>query len=121
VITIGIETSCDDTAVTLIENNGKILSNVLTSQDAFHKDFGGIVPEIASRKHAELIGYTIVEALKLANLYLNSIDLISVTKGPGLVGSLLVGVAFNYDFSCGHALTNAFGFVHIAIYDYFNF
>ena len=91
-ITIGIETSCDDTAVALIENNGKILSNVLTSQDAFHKDFGGIVPEIASRKHAELIGYTIVEALKLANLSLNSIDLISVTKGPGLVGSLLVGV-----------------------------
>ncbi|MGC8690273.1 tRNA (adenosine(37)-N6)-threonylcarbamoyltransferase complex transferase subunit TsaD [Caldisericum sp.] len=91
-ITLGIETSCDDTAVSLIENDGKILSNVLTSQEVFHKDFGGIVPEIASRKHAELIGYTIKEALKLANTSLNDIDLISVTKGPGLIGSLLVGV-----------------------------
>ncbi|MEF3245107.1 MAG: tRNA (adenosine(37)-N6)-threonylcarbamoyltransferase complex transferase subunit TsaD [Caldisericaceae bacterium] len=91
-ITLGIETSCDDTAVALIENDGKILSNVLTSQDVFHRDFGGIVPEIASRKHAELIGYTIVEALKLAKKELKDIDLISVTKGPGLVGSLLVGI-----------------------------
>ena len=91
-ITLGIETSCDDTAVAFVENKGRIVSNVLTSQDAFHKDFGGIVPEIASRKHAELIGYAITEALKQANLSLNDIDLISVTKGPGLVGSLLVGV-----------------------------
>jgi len=91
-ITLGIETSCDDTAVAVVENNGKILSNVLTSQEVFHKDFGGIVPEIASRKHAELIGYAIVEALKLANKSLNDLDLISVTKGPGLVGSLLVGL-----------------------------
>ncbi|BAL81346.1 tRNA (adenosine(37)-N6)-threonylcarbamoyltransferase complex transferase subunit TsaD [Caldisericum exile] len=91
-ITLGIETSCDDTAVSVIENDGKILSNVLTSQEVFHRDFGGIVPEIASRKHAELIGYTIVEALKLANISLRDIDLISVTKGPGLVGSLLVGL-----------------------------
>lgn len=89
---LGIETSCDDTAVAIIESNGKILSNVLSSQNEFYKDFGGIVPEIASRKHAELIGYVIVEAIKLANVKLNDIDLISVTKGPGLVGSLLVGI-----------------------------
>ncbi|MGB9694485.1 MAG: tRNA (adenosine(37)-N6)-threonylcarbamoyltransferase complex transferase subunit TsaD [Caldisericaceae bacterium] len=91
-IVLGIETSCDDTAASIVEEKGLILSNVLSSQDSFHKDFGGIVPEIASRKHSELIGYTIVEALKLANKDLNSIDLISVTKGPGLVGSLLVGL-----------------------------
>jgi len=88
-ITLGIETSCDDTAAALIENEGKILSNVLTSQNEFHKDFGGIVPEIASRKHAELIGYVLLEALKIAGINLNLVDLISVTKGPGLVGSLL--------------------------------
>lgn len=89
---LGIETSCDDTAVAIIESNGRILSNVLSSQNEFYKDFGGIVPEIASRKHAELIGYVIVEAIKLANVKLNGINLISVTKGPGLVGSLLVGI-----------------------------
>ncbi len=89
---LGIETSCDDTAVAVIKSNGKILSNVLSSQNEFYKDFGGIVPEIASRKHAELIGYVIVEAMKLSDVKLKDIDLISVTKGPGLVGSLLVGI-----------------------------
>ncbi len=91
-IALGIETSCDDTAASIIEENGKILSNVLSSQEVFHKDFGGIVPEIASRKHSELIGYTIVEALKLSGKTMSSVDLISVTKGPGLVGSLLIGI-----------------------------
>lgn len=89
---LGIETSCDDTACSIIEENGKILSNVLSSQNEFHKDFGGIVPEIASRKHSELIGYVIIEALKIASIDLKDINLISVTKGPGLVGSLLVGI-----------------------------
>jgi N6-L-threonylcarbamoyladenine synthase len=89
---LGIETSCDDTAASVIDESGVILSNVLSSQEVFHKDFGGIVPEIASRKHSELIGYTIVEALKLSKKELSGIDLISVTKGPGLVGSLLIGI-----------------------------
>jgi N6-L-threonylcarbamoyladenine synthase len=91
-IILGIETSCDDTAISLIDEKGKVLSNVLSSQEIFHRDFGGIVPEIASRKHSELIGYVITEALKIAGKSLEDIDLISVTKGPGLVGSLLVGV-----------------------------
>ena len=91
-IILGIETSCDDTAISLINERGEVLSNVLSSQEIFHKDFGGIVPEIASRKHSELIGYVITEALKIAGKSLEDIDLISVTKGPGLVGSLLVGV-----------------------------
>lgn len=103
---LGIETSCDDTAASVIDENGVILSNVLSSQEVFHKDFGGIVPEIASRKHSELIGYTIVEALKLSNKELNDIDLISVTKGPGLVGSLLIGLeaAKALSFACDKPL-----------------
>ncbi len=89
---MGIETSCDDTAVAIIDENGNVKSNVLSSQTQFYKDYGGIVPEIASRKHAELIGYVLEEALKLANVTLDDLDLISVTYGPGLIGSLLVGV-----------------------------
>lgn len=89
---LGIETSCDDTAAAVIDESGRVLSNVLSSQNDFHRDYGGIVPEIASRKHAELIGYVIEEALKLSNTTLKEIDLVSVTKGPGLVGSLLIGI-----------------------------
>ena len=89
---LGIETSCDDTASAVVNDKGEVLSNVLSSQEQFHKDFGGIVPEIASRKHAELIGYVIKDALKLSHSEMKDIDAVSVTYGPGLVGSLLVGV-----------------------------
>ncbi len=89
---LGIETSCDDTAAAVIDENGNVLSNVLSSQTQFYKDFGGIVPEIASRKHTELIGYVIQEALNIANIDITNINLVSVTYGPGLVGSLIVGV-----------------------------
>ena len=89
---LGIETSCDDTAAAVINENGNVLSNVLSSQTQFYKDFGGIVPEIASRKHAELIGYVIQEALNTAKIDIEEIGLVSVTYGPGLVGSLIVGV-----------------------------
>ncbi len=89
---LGIETSCDDTAIAVIDEKGNVKSNVLSSQTQFYKDYGGIVPEIASRKHAELIGYVLEEALKLAKITLDDLNLISVTYGPGLVGSLLVGV-----------------------------
>ncbi len=89
---LGIETSCDDTAASVINEKGEVLSNILSSQTQFFKDYGGIVPEIASRKHTELIGYVIEEALKTARTTLDNINLIAVTYGPGLVGSLLVGV-----------------------------
>jgi N6-L-threonylcarbamoyladenine synthase len=89
---LGIETSCDDTAAAIINENGNVLSNILSSQTEFYKDFGGIVPEIASRKHAELIGYVIQEALDKAESDIEKIGLVSVTYGPGLVGSLIVGV-----------------------------
>ncbi len=89
---LGIETSCDDTASAVINENGDVLSNILSSQTQFYKDYGGIVPEIASRKHTEFIGYVIEESLSLAKINLKDVSLIAVTYGPGLVGSLLVGV-----------------------------
>ncbi len=90
---LGVETSCDDTAAAVVENGRNILSNVVSSQDSFHLRFGGIVPEIASRRHLEVMNPVIDEALAKAGLSLNGLDGIAVTYGPGLVGSLLVGVS----------------------------
>ncbi len=92
-ITLGIETSCDETAVAILENK-KILSNVLYSQIREHSKYGGVVPEIASRKHIEKIGYIFEEAVATSQINIEDIDTVAVTKGPGLVGSLLVGVNF---------------------------
>lgn len=90
---LGIETSCDDTAAAVVADGRTILSNVLSSQNAFHAKYGGIVPEIASRKHVELILYVIQDALDAAQVTLDEIEAIAVTNRPGLVGSLLVGVS----------------------------
>jgi N6-L-threonylcarbamoyladenine synthase len=90
---LGIETSCDDTAAAVVADGGTILSNVISSQNEFHAKYGGIVPEIASRKHVELILYVIQEALDSAGVTLREIDAIAVTNRPGLVGSLLVGLS----------------------------
>jgi N6-L-threonylcarbamoyladenine synthase len=89
---MGIETSCDETAVAIIKNGREITSNVVASQIESHKRFGGVVPEIASRHHVEQITIVIEEALKQANLTFSEIDAIAVTEGPGLVGALLIGV-----------------------------
>ncbi|MFP7299943.1 tRNA (adenosine(37)-N6)-threonylcarbamoyltransferase complex transferase subunit TsaD [Neobacillus niacini] len=89
---MGIETSCDETAVAIIKNGREIASNVVASQIESHKRFGGVVPEIASRHHVEQITIIIEEALKEANLTLPDLDAIAVTEGPGLVGALLIGV-----------------------------
>lgn len=89
---LGIETSCDDTAAAVVRDGRDILSNVISSQAAYHEKYGGIVPEIASRKHQENIIPVIAEALERAGLTLGGIDGIAVTQGPGLIGSLLVGV-----------------------------
>lgn len=91
-IILGIETSCDDTAAAVVRDGRDILSNVISSQADYHKKYGGIVPEIASRKHQENIIPVIAEALERANLDLGCIDAVAVTQGPGLIGSLLVGV-----------------------------
>src|SRR5690625_6904957 len=91
-IILGIETSCDETAVAIVKNGTDILSNVVSSQIESHKRFGGVVPEIASRHHVEQITVVLEEAFRQAQVTWNKIDAIAVTEGPGLVGALLVGV-----------------------------
>ncbi|MBS4197658.1 tRNA (adenosine(37)-N6)-threonylcarbamoyltransferase complex transferase subunit TsaD [Lederbergia citri] len=89
---LGIETSCDETAASIVKNGTEIISNVVASQIESHKRFGGVVPELASRHHVEQMTIVIEEALKQANVSFKDIDAIAVTEGPGLVGALLVGV-----------------------------
>ena len=89
---LGIESSCDDTAAAVVRDGKDILSNVISSQADFHRRYGGIVPEIASRKHLENIVPVINEALRRAGTGLDAVQGIAVTQGPGLVGSLLVGI-----------------------------
>ena len=93
VLILGIESSCDETAASVVRNGREILSNVISSQIALHTQFGGVVPEIASRKHIEKINQVIEQALADAGVTLDDITAIGVTYGPGLVGALLVGVA----------------------------
>ena len=90
---LGIETSCDDTATAVVRDARDVRSSVSTNQDAFHAKYGGIVPEIASRRHASLLSAAIDDALCRADVTLADVDGIAVTTGPGLVGSLVVGVA----------------------------
>lgn len=90
---LAIESSCDETAAAVIRNGREVLSNVISSQIELHKLYGGVVPEIASRKHIEKINQVIEEALSEAGITLDDLDAIGVTYGPGLVGALLVGVA----------------------------
>jgi len=90
---LAIESSCDETAAAVVKNGREVLSNIISSQIDLHTLYGGVVPEIASRKHTEQINQVIEEALKTANCTLNDIDAIAVTYGPGLVGALLVGVS----------------------------
>lgn len=93
VLILAIESSCDETAAAVVKNGREVLSNVISSQIALHTLYGGVVPEIASRKHIEKINYVIQEALDQAGVTLGDLDAVGVTYGPGLVGALLVGVA----------------------------
>ncbi|MDO5383064.1 MAG: tRNA (adenosine(37)-N6)-threonylcarbamoyltransferase complex transferase subunit TsaD [Eubacteriales bacterium] len=93
VLILAIESSCDETAAAVVKNGREVLSNVINSQIAIHTEYGGVVPEIASRKHIENINPVVRMALKEANVTLDDITAIGVTYGPGLVGALLVGVA----------------------------
>jgi len=90
---LGIESSCDETAAAVVKNGREVLSNIIFSQIALHTEYGGVVPEIASRKHIEKINQVIEQALSEAHMKLNEMDAIAVTYGPGLVGALLVGVS----------------------------
>ncbi len=91
---LGIESSCDETAAAVIKDGRKICSNVIASQIDIHKIYGGVVPEVASRKHLETISYVVRNALKEANLKIEDIDLVGATRGPGLIGALLVGLSY---------------------------
>lgn len=94
VYVLGIETSCDETSVAVVKNGREVLSNIINSQINIHEKYGGVVPEIASRSHVEVINAVYKEALEKANLTIDDIDVISCTYGPGLVGALLVGVSY---------------------------
>ena len=94
ILTLGIESSCDETSVSIVKNGREVLSNIINSQIKIHENYGGVVPEIASRCHTEVINQVMKEALKKANVTLDDIDVICCTYGPGLVGALLVGVSY---------------------------
>ena len=91
---LGIESSCDDTSISVVKNGREVLSNVVSSQIDIHKVYGGVVPEIASRNHVENIQFVYKEAINESGIPLKNIDVIAVTYGPGLIGSLLVGLSF---------------------------
>jgi N6-L-threonylcarbamoyladenine synthase len=93
-LVLGIESSCDETAAAVVRDGRVILSSVISSQIEIHKPFGGVVPELASREHLEKIDPVVDQALAEANVSLNEIEAVAVTQGPGLVGSLLVGVCY---------------------------
>lgn len=106
ILTLGIESSCDETSASVVRNGREILSNVISTQIEIHKIYGGVVPEIASRKHVEFIIPVIESALSKAGVTMEEIDQIGVTYGPGLVGALLVGLsaAKAISFSCNKPL-----------------
>ena len=90
---LGLETSCDETAAAVVTEDGRILANVVSSQADLHARYGGVVPEVASRRHLELVAPVVEEALVQAGTSLDGIDAVAVTRGPGLIGALLVGIS----------------------------
>ena len=94
ILVLGIESSCDETSAAVVKNGREVLSNVINSQIKIHEKFGGVVPEIASRSHTEVINAVVKQALEEANVTIDDIDVITPTYGPGLVGALLVGVSY---------------------------
>lgn len=103
IISLGIESSCDETSISVVKNGREVLSNVINTQIDIHKIYGGVVPEIASRNHIENISYVFHDAIQNAGININDIDIVSVTYGPGLIGALLVGLSY------GKALSYAIG------------
>lgn len=91
---LGIESSCDETSAAVLKADGRLLSNIVLSQDEIHAPYGGVVPELASRQHIRSIGYVVEESLGKAGVGLRDVDVFAVTQGPGLIGSLLVGLSF---------------------------
>jgi len=106
---LGIETSCDETAVAVVEDGRHVRSNLIASQEHLHEKFGGVVPEVASRAHLENINPLITEALVEAGMWVAEVDAVAVTVGPGLVGALLVGIA------CAKAVAMALGVPFVGV------
>src|ERR671936_869330 len=102
-LVLGIESSCDETAAAVLEEGRRVRSSVVASQDAIHAPYGGIVPELASRRHLEVVVPVVERALAEARLGLGDVDGIAVTHGPGLVGSLLVGCSVAKSMAYVHA------------------
>jgi N6-L-threonylcarbamoyladenine synthase len=92
-VILGIETSCDDTCAAIVADDGHVLSNVVASQGLLHERYGGVVPEIASRRHLELVDAVLDDALERSGVGLDDVDRVAVTQGPGLIGALLVGLS----------------------------
>lgn len=103
-IILSVETSCDETSVAITKDGKEVLSNAVLSQINIHQQFGGVVPEVASRSHVEMMNYVFLEAIKKANILISDIDLVAVTQGPGLIGSLLVGINAATAFAYAHQL-----------------
>ncbi len=118
-ITLGIETSCDETACAIVKN-GRVLSNIVSSSVHLYSSYGGVVPEIASRWHIEYINAVVKKALKLARIDFKNLDLIAVTYGPGLCGSLLVGISFAKSLSYALSIP-IIGISHLDAHLYANF
>lgn len=118
-IVLGVESSCDETSVAIVKDGKEILSNVVSSQIDIHKEYGGVVPEIASRCHTERITLVFEEALKAAKLEPKDIDLVAVTQGPGLIGALLIGIGAAQAFAYAHKIP-IIGVNHIAGHIYAN-
>jgi N6-L-threonylcarbamoyladenine synthase len=104
-VILGIETSCDDTCVAVVTDDGQIRSNVVASQGLLHAEYGGVVPEIASRRHLELVDAVLEDALEKAGVGLDDIDRVAVTNGPGLIGALLVGLSAAKGLAAARGLT----------------
>jgi N6-L-threonylcarbamoyladenine synthase len=106
ILILAIESSCDETAASVVRNGRDVLSNIISSQIMEHRKFGGVVPEVASRKHVENVSWVVDEALKEAGVKASDLDAVAVTYGPGLVGALLVGLQFakGFAFSLGKPL-----------------
>ncbi|HIC19572.1 TPA: tRNA (adenosine(37)-N6)-threonylcarbamoyltransferase complex transferase subunit TsaD, partial [Candidatus Poribacteria bacterium] len=117
---LGIDTSCDDTSVAVVEDGKRILSNVISSQFDLHKKYGGIVPELASRKHIESINYIIDRALAEAKVSFQDLSAIAVTNRPGLIGALLIGVSAAKSLAFCHNLP-LIGINHVEGHVYANF
>ena len=101
---LAVESSCDETSVAVLKNEKELLSNIIASQVESHKRFGGVVPEVASRHHVEVVTLCIKDALSEAGIVAEQLDAVAVTYGPGLVGALLVGMAAAKAFAWAHGL-----------------